>query len=223
MVTEFTSQPHTWRWVSIGIGSFRYICGTAWRSSALLPANILLLWILFWAKPFNNKWPPCSQCACSQVFAVLFYTRTVKFVQAQICVGDMCVSRQQATKGQQHHLSQNIGLAIARSARPAPPALSERNECVKETVPLKLFKVQSSNFKSHRKSGATHAAQLPTALSIASFVSHFPLLNQLSSSRDQPQQHPGHVLSPLDFTNEDSARFVVNYVGSTSHDFLKLV
>ena len=39
-------------------------------------------------------------------------------------------------KGWQHHLSQKIGPAIAGSARPTPPALSERNECVKETVPL---------------------------------------------------------------------------------------
>ena len=31
------------------------------------------------------------------------------------------------------------------------PALSERNECIKETVLLKLFKVQRSNFKSLRK------------------------------------------------------------------------
>ena len=34
----------------------------------------------------------------------------------QICVGDMCVSHLQA-KGQQHHLSQNIGLAIAGVAK----------------------------------------------------------------------------------------------------------
>ena len=97
--------------------------------------------------PVKNVWPPRSQSACSQVSAVLFYARTAKFVRAQICVGDMRVSRIQA-KGRQHHLSQNIGPAIARSARPAPPALSERNECVKETVPLKLVKVQSSIFKS---------------------------------------------------------------------------
>ena len=181
MVTEFTSRPHAW--VSIGIGGFRYTCGTGRRSGTRLPGNILLLWILFRANPFNNKWPPCSQCACSQVSTVLFYTRTVKFVQVPMCVGDMCVSRLQAAKGRQHHLSQNIGPAIARSARPAPPALSERNECVKETVLLKLFKVRSSNFKSYRKSGAAHAGQLPTALPIASFVFHSPL-HQLSSSRD---------------------------------------
>ena len=181
MVTEFTSRPHAW--VSIGIGGFRYTCGTGRRSGTRLPGNILLLWILFRANPFNNKWPPCSQCACSQVSAVLFYTRTVKFVQAPMCVGDMCVSHLQAAKGRQHHLSQNIGLAIARSARPAPPALSERKRMCKRNSTVKLFKVQSSNFKSFGKSGAAQAGQLPTALPIASFVFHSPL-HQLSSSRD---------------------------------------
>ena len=48
--------------------------------------------------------------------------RTAKFVLVQICVGDMRVSCLQA-KDWQHHLSQNIGPAIAGSARPAPPAL----------------------------------------------------------------------------------------------------
>ena len=41
------------------------------------------------------------------------YAPIVKFVRA---TGDI-------TKGRQHHLSQNIGLAVARSAAPAPPAL----------------------------------------------------------------------------------------------------
>ena len=113
---------------------------TRQRSSAWKPVNILLIWILFRATPVKNVWPPCSQSACPQ----LFYAWTAKFV------GDMCVSRLQA-KGRQHHLSQNIGLVIARSARPAPPALSGRNECAKETVPSKLFKNESSNFKSLRK------------------------------------------------------------------------
>ena len=99
-----------------------------------MPINILLLWILFRATPIKIVWPPQSQSACSQVSAVLFYARTTKFMRAQICAGDMCVSLLQA-KGWQHHLSQNIGLAIARSPRPAPPALSQRNECVKETLP----------------------------------------------------------------------------------------
>ena len=94
----------------------------------------------------KNVWPLRSQSAHSRVSAVLFYARTTKFVWAQICVSNVHVSRPQA-KGRQHHLSQTIGTAIAGSARPAPTALLERNECVKETVPLKLFKVQSSNFK----------------------------------------------------------------------------
>ena len=83
--------------------------------------------------PVKNVWPTSSQFACSQVSTVLFYAWIAKFVWAEICVGDMHVSRPQA-KGQQHHLSQNICPVIVGSARPAQPALSERNECVKETV-----------------------------------------------------------------------------------------
>ena len=45
-----------------------------------------------------------------------------KFVWAQICVGGIRVSRLQV-KGRQHYLRQNIGPAIAGSARPVPPAL----------------------------------------------------------------------------------------------------
>ena len=52
---------------------------------------------------------------CSQVSAVLFYAWTAKFVRAQICVGHMRVSRLKV-KDRQHHLSQNIGPAIAGSA-----------------------------------------------------------------------------------------------------------
>ena len=44
----------------------------------------------------------------------------------------ICVSHLRV-RGQQHHLSEKIGPAIAGSATPALPALSERNECVKET------------------------------------------------------------------------------------------
>ena len=71
----------------------------------------------------------CGQrAACSQVSAVLFYTRTAKFVQAQICVGDMRVSRLQV-KGWQQHLSQNIGPATAGSARPVPPPCTNDKPC----------------------------------------------------------------------------------------------
>ena len=51
-------------------------------------------------------------CLFSGLHSSLFYARTAKLVQAQVCVGDMHVSCLQA-KGWQHHLSQNIGLAIA--------------------------------------------------------------------------------------------------------------
>ena len=67
---------------------------------------------LFQAASVKNVWPPS---ACSQVSAVFFYARTTKFVRAQICVGDIRVSRLQV-KGRQHYLRQNIGPAIAGSA-----------------------------------------------------------------------------------------------------------
>ena len=50
---------------------------------------------------------------------VLYYAQTAKFMQAQVCVGDMRVSRLQV-KGRRHHLSQNISPTIAGSARPKP-------------------------------------------------------------------------------------------------------
>ena len=60
------------------------------------------------------------QAACSQVSAVLFYTRTAEVRVGTI--GDMRISCLQV-KGWQHHLSQNIGPAIAVSAGPVPPPL----------------------------------------------------------------------------------------------------
>ena len=52
-------------------------------------------------------------------------------------------------KSRQHHLSQNFGPAIAGSARAVLPAsLSERNECVKVTEPLKI--IQGLKFKSQK-------------------------------------------------------------------------
>ena len=77
----------------------------------------------------------------------------------------LCLDRARFVGAQ---ISQNIGPALARFARPAPPVLSETNESVKETVLLKIFKVQSPNFKSlWKKIGtaqATPTAQLPTAI-----------------------------------------------------------
>ena len=109
-----TSRPHAWRLMSIGIGGFRYTRRTGQRSGAQKPVNILFLWILFQTTPVKNVWPPRSQSACSQVSSVLFYFRAAKFVGGPICVGDVRVSHLQV-KGRQHHLSQNIGPAIAGS------------------------------------------------------------------------------------------------------------
>ena len=145
-------RPHEWRLVSSGIGGFRYTPGTGRRSGTRKPVNILLLWILFRTTPVKNVWPPRSQSACSrtQVSAVLFHARTAKFVRAQICVGDTRVSptsEGSATSSQSKHCPANAG-----SARPASPALTERNECVKETVQLKLLFIQISN--AYGQSGA---------------------------------------------------------------------
>ena len=74
-------------------------------------------------------------------------------------------------KGRQHNLSQNIRPVIGGSVRPALPGLLERNECIKEIVPLKLFKVQSSIFKvygTRRAALPAPAALLPTALKSSS-------------------------------------------------------
>ena len=62
------------------------------------------------------------RATCSQVSAVLFYALTAKFVRAQICVGDVRVSRLQV-KGRQDHLSQNIGPAIAGSCSAGPVSI----------------------------------------------------------------------------------------------------
>ena len=65
-----------------------------------------------------------------------------------------------------------------------------------------------------------------------SFVSHAPLLRQLSPAHDVPQRkrdlvqtpsshslsHAHSVVSPLDFTEDDYAKFMVNYVGSAVMD-----
>ena len=62
-------------------------------------------------------WPPRSHSASSQVSAVLFLRSDRKVrVDTNLCIDDiMRVSRLQV-KGQQHHLSQNIGPAIAGPA-----------------------------------------------------------------------------------------------------------
>ena len=119
------------KWAPFQIHPWR----TGRSSSARKPVNILLLWILFRATPVKNVHAATALTIClfSGLRSSLFYARTAKFVRAQICVGDVHVFRLQA-KGRQQHLGQNIGPKIARSSRPAPPALSERN-----SIPLKFF------------------------------------------------------------------------------------
>jgi len=58
---------------------------------------------------------------------------------------------------------------------------------------------------------------------VASFVSHTPFLKQQSPAKDLPQRRRdsiqnSNVFSPLDFSEDDYARFSVNYVGSAALD-----
>ena len=98
---------------------------------------------------------------------VLFYAWSAKFVQAQICVGYMHVSRLYTSKGlatssQLKHWSGNCRVCQNCSASPVREKwMRKRNSTVK------LFKVQSSNLKAYRKSGVAQAAPtapFPTAL-----------------------------------------------------------
>ena len=77
--------------------------------------------IVFQASPAENVWPPRSKSARFQVFALLFYVRSMTLVQAWIC-RRYRASRPQA-KDRRCYLSQNIGPAVAGSAGPAPPPL----------------------------------------------------------------------------------------------------
>ena len=129
MVVEFASRPHTCRLVSIGIGGFLYTRGTGRRSGARKPVNILLL------IPSKKMWPSRPH------LLVLSQQFSFTLGQPEVCAGTNLCWRYTCSllhwlqaKCRQHHLSENIGPAIARSARPAPPALYERNECVKETL-----------------------------------------------------------------------------------------
>ena len=51
----------------------------------------------------------------------------MKFVRAWVFADNMRASRLQA-KGRRRHLSQNIGPAVAGSARPVPPPLEQSRE-----------------------------------------------------------------------------------------------
>ena len=142
----------------------------AHKSQSIL---ILLLWILFRATLDKNVWPPSSQSACFQVSAVPF-----TLWQRSLC-SDMHVSRLQPYRVSKTLARWFPGLpALLRqpcSTSLAPPALSERKECVKETWVARL-KVQIS--KAYRKSGAAQTA--PTACFRRLWGSHLCLLSMYS-------------------------------------------
>ena len=137
MVTELASQSHM---VSMCIRNTR---GTGQRTGIRKPVNILLLWILFQAMPVKNVWPLHSQSA--GIWSSLMLG--LQSLCGQKSVGDMCfspTSEGSATSSQSKHWSGDCRVRQTCSASPVRE--------IKETVPLKLFKVQSSssNFKSLR-------------------------------------------------------------------------
>ena len=137
MVTEFASRPHA----------------SAWK----------LVSILFRATPVKNVWPPCSQSAGSQVSAVLFYARTAKFVQAQICVGDMRVFLSYKRRVGNIISVKTMVQRLPESARLAPSALSKWNDRKRNST-VKF--IQGSKFKFHGPSGG------PTRLASDGHVLH---------------------------------------------------
>ena len=94
---------------------------TTWRSNSHKPVRILLS-ILSYRNPSENVWPLRSKSARSHVSPALCYVPTVTFVWAWICTDNTQTSRLKA-KGRRCYLSQNIGPAVAGSARLAPPPL----------------------------------------------------------------------------------------------------
>ena len=73
----------------------------------------------------ENVLLPRSKSVRSQISAALFYVWTVRVVREWICTEDTRASRLEA-KGRRCYLSQNISLAVARSAGPAPLPLLVR-------------------------------------------------------------------------------------------------
>ena len=132
MLPVFASSPHAWRLVPSGIGGFRYTRGTGRRSGTHAKAS--QYFVTLDLIPSNAR----QECVATSLTICLFSALRRSLLLSdrevragQICVGDMRVSLLQA-KGRQHYLSENIGPAIAGSARPALPALSEENKCVKD-------------------------------------------------------------------------------------------
>ena len=94
MVTQFTSRPRAWRLMFIDVHwRFQVQLG----EEAAHDSQSIFCYSGSYSKQHRSRmWLLRSQSACSQVFAVLFYTWTTKFVREQICVGNMCVSCLQA-------------------------------------------------------------------------------------------------------------------------------
>ena len=94
--------------MSIGIGSFMHVHPWNWVKKRRTKAS--QYFVTLDLIPSNAR----QECVANVLriclfsgLAVLLYTQTPKFVRAQICVGDMRVSRLQA-KARQHHLSQTL-------------------------------------------------------------------------------------------------------------------
>ena len=85
---------------------------------------------------FDSYSEQCLSRMCGHCAHSLLVLRSPQFSDCEVRAGHMTnlcwryVCFSPTSKGQQHHLSQNIGLAIVGSARPAPPAMSERNEII---------------------------------------------------------------------------------------------
>ena len=111
--------------------------GTGRRSGARKPVNTS------YSKQHPSRmcaWPPRSACPYPQ-FSFTLGPQSSCWHKSVLAI---CVSRLQA-KGRQHHVSQNIVRRLL--SLPDLFRLPCEREMNKETVPLKLFKVQSSSFK----------------------------------------------------------------------------
>ena len=141
MVTEFASRKHAWRLVIIGIGSFRYTLKPG-EEVAHESQSIFCYSGSYSEQRLSRMCGHCTLTLLVLMSLHFYFTLGPQSSCGHKSVLVLCVFLTYKWKvGNVHHLSQNIGLAIAKSARPASSALSERNKCVKETVPLR-FKVR---------------------------------------------------------------------------------
>ena len=130
MVTEFAPRPHAWRLVSIGIYPWNRAKKRRTKASQYFATLDLI--------PSNAR----QECVAIALTICLFsglrcaLLRSDREVRAgtNLCWRYACFFP--TSEGSAHHLSKQRsgGCQICQtcSARPAPPALSERNECVKD-------------------------------------------------------------------------------------------